>query len=113
MQADIVVLAIALTDETRYLINRARLNCMKPGSIFINAARGGLVEEDALVEALESGHLAGAALDVFETEPLGEENRLWQMDQVFLSPHNSFVSDQTHRRLLKMTLRNLADTMRD
>lgn len=108
MQADIVVLAIALTDETRHLMNQTRLNRMKPGAILINAARGGLVEEDALLEALESGHLAGAALDVFEHEPLNEGNQFWQMKQVFLSPHNSFVSNQTHRRLLETVLRNLA-----
>lgn len=107
VQADIVVLAIALTDETRHLINRARLNCMKPGAILINAARGGLVDEDALVEALQSGHLAGAALDVFEDEPLTKDRDHWDISSLLISPHNSFVGEGIHKRLVDFTIRNL------
>ena len=101
MQADILVLAIALTDETRHLINRPRLNGMKPGAILINAARGGLVDGDALVEALTSGHLAGAALDVFEAEPLPDTSELWELSYVLLSSHNSFVVGGNHQRLIE------------
>ena len=107
-QADIVILAIALTEETRHFMDRARLHSIKHGAILINAARGGLVDEAALLEALESGHIAGAALDVFEEEPLGEISRLWNADRVLVSPHNSFAGDGTHQRLLKIILHNLA-----
>lgn len=107
MRADIVVLAIALTDGTRHLINRSRLNRMKPGAILINAARGGLVEEDALLEALESGHLVGAALDVFELEPLKEDNPLWNCLNILISSHNSFFGDGNHTRLSQVVSQNI------
>lgn len=106
-QADIVVLAIALTDETRHLMNKTRLNSMKPGAILINAARGGLVDEVALLEALKCGHIAGAALDVFETEPLGSCEQIWSSDGVLISPHNSFAGDKTHQRLFALILHNI------
>lgn len=111
-QADIVVLAIALTDETRHLINRPRLNRMKSGAILINAARGGLVEEDALLEALESGHLAGAALDVFEDEPLPDTSELWKLSYVLLSPHNSFVGGGNHQRLIERVCAHVSSYLR-
>lgn len=88
-KADIVILAVALTEETRRLINKARLDVIKPGAILINAARGSLVDEAALLAALESGHLAGAALDVFDTEPL-TDIPLWNASHLLISPHNSF-----------------------
>jgi len=100
-QADIVVLAIALTDETRHLVNKARLNAMKSGAILLNAARGGLIDETALLEALKSGQLAGAALDVFETEPQPDASELWERSNVLLSSHNSFVGSENHQRLIE------------
>ncbi len=68
---------------------------MRPGSYFINVARGGVVSEDALVAALESGHLAGAGLDVTEVEPLAETSRLWDNERVIITPH---VAAQSARR---------------
>lgn len=108
-QADIVILAIALTDETQHLMDKARLHSMKPGAILISAARGGLIDEAALLEALECGHIAGAALDVFETEPLSDSNQLWNIDRVLISPHNSFVGDKTHQRLFALILHNITN----
>lgn len=107
-QADIVILAIALTEETRHLMDKARLYSMKPGALLINAARGGLVDEMALLEALESGHLAGAALDVFEVEPLSDNSQLWDMPKLLISSHNSFVGEQDHARLLERIATNLS-----
>ena len=107
-RADIVVLAIALTEDTRYLINKDRLIAMKPGAILVNAARGGLVEEAALLEALKSGRLAGAALDVFETEPLSTDSALWSNRGLLLSAHNAFVGDKIHLRLFALILKNLS-----
>lgn len=108
-QADIVILAIALADETRHLMNKARLAAMKPGAILINAARGGLIDEAALLEALEAEHIAGAALDVFEAEPLSEDSQPWKADHVLVSPHNSFIGDRTHHRLFKLLLHNIVN----
>lgn len=112
-EADIVILAVALTDETRNLMNKARLNTVKSGTILINAARGGLVDEAALLEALESGHIAGVALDVFEQEPLTDSSQLWDKENVLVSPHNSFVSNKTHQRLLEIIAHSIADYRRD
>ncbi|MEK0083480.1 D-2-hydroxyacid dehydrogenase [Benzoatithermus flavus] len=86
-EADIVSLHLRLTAETRHLIDRSVLSAMREGTLFLNTARGGLVDETALVEALEQGHLAGAYLDVFEEEPLPRESLLWRLDNVILTPH--------------------------
>ena len=110
--ADIVILAIALTEQTRHLFDRARLAAMKPGALFLNAARGALVDENALVDALKTGYLAGAALDVFETEPLPEASLLWDCPNTLLSPHNSFVSPQNHHRLMDVVRKNLKNMER-
>ena len=107
-QADIVILAIALTDQTRNLMDKAHLYSMKPGALLINAARGGLVDEMALLEALESGHLAGAALDVFEAEPVSDSSQLWDMPKLLISSHNSFVGARNHARLLERIATNLS-----
>lgn len=107
-QADIVILAIALTDETRHLMNKARLNAMKPGAILINAARGGLVDEAALLESLKSRHIAGAALDVFESEPLSNSSYFWGVPNLLFSSHNSFVGEKNHARLMECVTTNLS-----
>lgn len=88
-RADFVVLVVPLTDRTRGLVGEARLRLMKPTARLINVGRGGLVDERALVAALEAGEIAGAALDVFEDEPLPESHPLWSMPQVLVSPHMS------------------------
>jgi len=85
-ESDIVVALCPLTPETRHLVNAERLAMMKPGSRFINMARGKVMDEAAVVEALRSGHLAGAAFDVFEHEP-SVSPELFEMEQVVLTPH--------------------------
>ena len=88
-QADVLTLHVPLTAQTRHLIGAAQIAQMKRGAYLINTARGGLIDEPALVAALESGHLAGAALDVFETEPLPAQHALSRFNNVVLTPHIS------------------------
>ena len=103
--SDIVILTLPMTSETFHLFNKERFLHMKQDSILVNIARGGLVDEEELIEAL-NGHLYGAVLDVFEQEPLSPVSSLWKLDNVVLSPHNSFVSDQNSDRLLELCRSN-------
>lgn len=88
-QADVVSLHVKLTDESRGLIGARELELMKPGSLLVNAGRGPLVDEAALIQALESGHLGGAGLDVFAQEPLTADSPLLRLKHVALTPHNA------------------------
>lgn len=85
--ADVVSLHLPLTEDTRHLLDRARLATMKRGALLVNAARGALVDADALLEAIESGQIAGAALDVFEIEPLPVDSPLRRSERLLLTPH--------------------------
>ena len=87
--ADVVSLHLRLTPETNHLFDESMLSAMKKGALLINTARGPIVDEAALVEAVTSGQLGGAYLDVFETEPLPDSSSLWQLPNVLLTPHAS------------------------
>ena len=87
--SDDVAVALPLTPETHHLVGEAEIRAMKPTSVFVNVGRGAVVDEPALVRALAEGRIKGAALDVFETEPLPKESPLWGMDNVLLSPHTA------------------------
>jgi phosphoglycerate dehydrogenase-like enzyme len=89
--ADFVALTLPGTPETERLLDRETIATIKPGAFFANVGRGTVVEEAALVEALRGGHLSGAALDVFEVEPLPEESPLWEMENVIISAHTTDV----------------------
>jgi phosphoglycerate dehydrogenase-like enzyme len=86
-EADVLSLHAPLTAQTRHMIGSPQLAQMKRGAYLVNVSRGGLVDEEALVAALRSGHLAGAALDVFEAEPVPAGNPLIHLDNVVLTPH--------------------------
>lgn len=109
--ADILVLALPLTEQTRHLFDGAMLARMKAGSILVNLSRGAIVDTDALLNAL-NGPLSGAVVDVFETEPLPEESPLWDAENLILTPHNSFVGEHNHTRMMETVIRNLTDWSR-
>ena len=98
-RSDFVVLACPLTAETRGLIGAAELVAMRPGAGLVNVARGPVVHETALIDALCSGHLAGAALDVFDVQPLPEDHPYRQMEQVLLTPHVAGITEDSMRRI--------------
>lgn len=104
-QSDVVVVVIALSEQTRGLIEPSHL---RKGALLVNAARGGVVDQAALTEALSSGHLAGAALDVFEEEPLPAGSPLRSLGSVLLSPHVAGVTPQSTGRLIKAVIDNVS-----
>jgi D-3-phosphoglycerate dehydrogenase len=108
-KADFVSINCDLNPTSHHLINSDTLALMKPDAVLINTARGPLIEEKALIEALQSKRLAGAALDVFEHEPLPLESPLMKMDNVMLAPHNSNSSPAAWERVHWNTIRNLVE----
>lgn len=106
-QCDYVVVLTPSTAETYHLINAAALETMKPTAVLINLARGALVDETALVNALRQQQIAGAALDVFETEPLPADNPLWQFENVIVSPHVSGFTPHYDERASDLFAENL------
>jgi len=98
-QSDFVVLACPLTDETRGLIGAAELAVMKRGAYLVNVARGPVVQEAPLIEALQSGRLAGAALDVFDAIPLRDDHPFWGMENVLITPHVAGITEDSMLRM--------------
>ncbi len=106
-EADYVVLATPHTPDTEGLIGRHELAAMKPGAVLINIARGAVVDEPAMIEALARGHLGGAALDVFAKEPPEPDNPLWDMPNVLVSPHSASTVENENARLADLFCENL------
>ena len=106
-QADVVVVACPLTGETRHMIGAPELARMKPDAYLIVVSRGGIVDEDALADALRAGHLAGAALDVTEVEPLPADHPLWDVPRLLLTPHTAGASARKERRVVEIFCDNL------
>ncbi|GAB3268459.1 C-terminal binding protein [Arthrobacter pigmenti] len=100
--AHAVSLHAPLTEANHHLIDAEALGRMRPGAVLVNTSRGGLVDHSALADALDNGHLGGAALDVFEPEPLPEDSRLRNFDNVLLTPHAAFYSDASLANLQRM-----------
>jgi glyoxylate reductase len=106
-QADYVTLNVPLTPETRGMIGRDALRQMKPSAILVNVARGGVVDDDALVEAIEQRWIAGAALDVTEPEPLPRDHPLLRFENVVIAPHLGSATRQTRHAMAQMAVDNL------
>ena len=105
--ADVIVLTLPLTEETRGMFGKTLFSKCKRGATLVNIARGAVLCEKDLIEALESGILGGAVLDVFETEPLPKDSPLWEMENVLITPHNSFASSKNNERLFDVIYQNL------
>ncbi|SDK07952.1 phosphoglycerate dehydrogenase [Natronincola ferrireducens] len=105
--SDVVVLTIPYTDKTHHLINKEKLQMMKKNAVFINISRGSIVDEEALIQHLQEGNFKGAALDVFEVEPLLKDSPLWDMDNVIITPHNSWISEMKNERIFRIIYENM------
>jgi (S)-sulfolactate dehydrogenase len=110
-QADAVSLHVPLTDATRGLIDAARIAAMKPGAVLVNTARGGIVDEAALAQALRDGRLGGAALDVFEREPLAAGSPLADAPNLILTPHIAGVTRESNERVSSLIAARVAERL--
>lgn len=108
-QADVVAVTLPGTEATRGLMNRERLAKMKEGAVLLNVGRGYIVDTEALCDALESGHLSGAGVDVTEPEPLPADHRLWRIPTALVTPHISgfYHLEETHQRIVNIFVENL------
>jgi glyoxylate reductase len=106
-ESDYVSISVALTPETRHLIGSRELALMKAGAVLVNTARGAIVDQEALIEALVRGHLGGAALDVFSSEPPTTDDRLLRLENVLLSPHAGSATIETRTRMTDLAVDNL------
>ncbi len=109
LRADVVALSLPGTEKTYRLLSAERLAKMKPGAVLINVGRGTVLDTDALCDALESGHIAGAALDVTDPEPLPADHRLWQIPNAIITPHISggWHLPETFNRIVGISIENL------
>jgi len=106
-EADVVVLAAALTEQTRALVGPQELAAMRPGATLVNIARGGLVDTDALVAALRSGQVGAAALDVTDPEPLPDGHPLWELPNALVTPHTADTPEMVEPLLRRRVVDNL------
>lgn len=111
-QSDFVSVHIALSDSTRNLINANKIDSMKPGAVLINTARGGIVDEQALAEALNSGQLFAAGLDVFAEEPVSLDSPLLQHPRVVVTPHIGSATSSTREKMLALAVANAIAALR-
>ncbi len=109
---DILSIHSPLTEATHQIVSREVIQAMRPGSILVNVSRGPVVDETALVEALESGHLGGAGLDVYDPEPPSTDNPLLKMDQVALTPHLASFTDEGRQRMGLMAVEDALCVLR-
>ena len=109
IKADIVLLTLPLTQDNMGFFDKSKFSLMKSDAVFVNIARGALVNEQDLINALNGNAIGGAVLDVFEMEPLDENSPLWNMENVILTPHNSFVGENNGKRMFELISKNLEE----
>jgi len=106
--ADFVILAVPLTDSTFHMVDEAFLSHLSPTAFLINISRGSVVDETALIKAVQTARIAGAAIDVAETEPLPPDSPLWELENMIITPHMSAISDQYMTRAFEQFCGNLS-----
>lgn len=106
---DIIIITLPLTDKTRGFIDFNKLNMLKKEAILINISRGSIIKEKDLTRILKGKKILGAALDVFENEPLNSQSELWNLDNITITPHNSFVSTENEKRMYEVILKNIKE----
>lgn len=110
-QADVLSLHLPLTPETHHMIGPRELSALRKGAIVVNVSRGGLIDEGALLRAVQSGHLHGAGLDVFETEPVPADSSILEELRIVVSPHFAALTDQALLAMSTMTVKNALDAL--
>ena len=111
-ESDIIILSLPLTAQTKQLFNAKMLTHLKSTAVLVNISRGAIIDQADLIHALQNNKLFGAVLDVFETEPLEENSPLWNMENVIITPHNSFVGENNHQRLKDVVFNNLLEVFK-
>ena len=106
-ECDYLVMVLPSTDKTLGFMDERRFSILKKGVSFINIARGDVIDEKALIENLKNGKIKAAALDVFEKEPLPDDSPLWEMDNVYITPHIAGVAEDTDERVMRNAMANL------
>jgi len=106
-ECDAVVVSIPYTEKTHHLVNDEVFQSMKDGVYLVNIARGSIIDEESLIRNLKNGKIKGAALDVFEKEPMDKDNPLWEMENVIVTPHNSWASEMGNIRRFNIIYENL------
>ena len=111
-KTDIFIITAPLTQETKGFVNKALLDKLKKSSLIVNVSRGAIINIQDLIERLKKGKISGAILDVFEDEPLSPDSDLWNIDNLIISPHNSFEGEGNIERLEKLIVSNIIDELR-
>lgn len=111
--SDVVVICLPHTEKTEHIFNKKRLDMMKKDACLINMSRGAVINEEDLIKHLDEGNLHGAALDVFEEEPLSKKSKLWNYDNVVITSHNSWISDKIVERRWNLFYENLQRYIND
>lgn len=111
--ADYLVMVLPFTEKTHHFLDQEKLGWMKDSARLINVSRGNVIDERAMTKALKDKAIAGAALDVFEEEPLSVDSELWDMDNVYISPHNSWISERRDARRFDLIYENLKAYIED